>query len=38
MSSLVQASGRIGWYYSVAEAGEVAPGDTLYLLERLYPD
>jgi MOSC domain-containing protein YiiM len=38
MSSLVQASGRTGWYYRVAEAGEVAPGDTLYLLERLHPD
>lgn len=38
MATLVQASGRTGWYYRVREAGQVAPGDELQLLDRLHPD
>jgi len=38
MAVRVQASGRTGWYYRVREAGEVAPGDELQLLERPHPD
>lgn len=38
MAVRVQDSGRTGWYYRVRETGEVAPGDTLHLLERPHPD
>jgi len=38
MSRWVQDTGRTGWYYRVLNAGEVAPGDTLHLLERPHPD
>lgn len=38
MSSLVQHSGKTGWYYRVLETGWVAPGDTLHLRERPHPD
>lgn len=37
MSRRVQDSGRTGWYYRVLEAGEVAPGAPLRLLERPHP-
>jgi len=37
MALRVQQSGRTGWYYRVLEAGEVAPGDALRLLERSCP-
>jgi MOSC domain-containing protein YiiM len=38
MSRRVQDSGRTGWYYRVLEAGVVAPGAALDLLERPHPD
>ena len=38
MSYMVQANGRTGWYYRKVESGDVAPGDTLQLLERTHPD
>lgn len=38
MARQVQASGHTGWYYRVLQAGEVAAGDALALLERPYPD
>lgn len=34
MARRVQESARTGWYYRVMEAGQVAPGDSLDLLER----
>ncbi|MCU0810566.1 MAG: MOSC domain-containing protein [Thiobacillaceae bacterium] len=34
MARRVQASARTGWYYRVLEAGEVAPGDELRLIDR----
>ena len=34
----VQASGRTGWYYRVLEAGTLAAGDSLQLLQRPHPD
>ncbi|HJV54153.1 MAG TPA: MOSC domain-containing protein [Noviherbaspirillum sp.] len=34
MASLVQRSGRTGWYYRVLESGWVAPGEQLGLQER----
>jgi MOSC domain-containing protein YiiM len=34
MARRMQDSGRTGWYYRVIEEGEVAPGDTLRLLDR----
>lgn len=34
MARRVQSSGRTGWYYRVLEAGEVAPGDELRLIDR----
>ena len=38
MARRVQASGRTGWYYRVLEAGEVAAGDQLELVERRAPE
>ncbi|WP_409482687.1 MOSC domain-containing protein [Noviherbaspirillum sp. ST 5-3] len=38
MSSLVQESGRTGWYYRVRAPGWVAAGDALMLRERPHPD
>jgi len=38
MARLVQASGRIGWYYRVLQPGMVEPGSMLRLLERPHPD
>lgn len=38
MARRVQATGRTGWYYRVLEAGRVAPGDRLDLVERLAPE
>ncbi|MGO1072346.1 MOSC domain-containing protein [Lysobacter sp. CA199] len=37
MARRVQASGRTGWYYRVIQAGEIAAGDTLTLIERPWP-
>lgn len=37
MSARVQASGRTGWYYRVLREGWLAPGDTLSLRDRPYP-
>lgn len=34
MARRVQSSGRTGWYYRVLEAGEIAPGDELRLIDR----
>lgn len=38
MSRRVQDSARTGWYYRVLEAGDVAPGSVLRLLDRPHPD
>lgn len=38
MSRRVQQSGRTGWYYRVLEAGAVAPGEGLVLVDRRAPD
>jgi MOSC domain-containing protein YiiM len=38
MAARVQASGRTGWYYRVIEAGEVAPGAELILVDRPHAD
>lgn len=38
MAARVQKSGRTGWYYRVIEAGRVAAGDKLRLVERRLPD
>lgn len=38
MAKSVQTSGRTGWYYRVLTGGEVAPGDTLTLIDRPFPD
>lgn len=38
MARRVQSLGRTGWYYRVLEAGQVAAGDRLELLERPHPD
>ncbi len=35
MARRVQDTGRTGWYYRVLEAGDVAPGEPLTLVERL---
>ncbi len=35
ISALLMSEGISGWYYRVLEAGEIAPGDTLVLRERL---
>lgn len=35
--ALVVRTGRSGWYYRVIQCGIVAPGDTLTLLDRPYP-
>ncbi|KAI1184376.1 pyruvate kinase-like protein [Nemania serpens] len=37
MSSLVQASGRTGWYYRVLREGWVEEGDEMELIERINP-
>lgn len=37
MALYVQQTGRTGWYYRVLEPGEVAPGETLVLVERPQP-
>jgi len=34
MARRVQSSGRTGWYYRVLEAGEIAPGDELRLIDQ----
>ncbi|MET0339099.1 MAG: MOSC domain-containing protein [Caulobacter sp.] len=34
MARLMQASGRVGWYYRVLKTGWVSPGDRLELTER----
>ncbi|HWU02539.1 MAG TPA: MOSC domain-containing protein [Novosphingobium sp.] len=34
MAARIVGNGRCGWYYRVIEAGEVAPGDRLALVER----
>jgi MOSC domain-containing protein YiiM len=34
----VQQSGRTGWYFRVLEAGTLAPGDELVLVERSHPE
>lgn len=38
MASLVQASGRTGWYYRVLEEGYVESGDVLAVVERPHSD
>ncbi|MGE0237622.1 MAG: MOSC domain-containing protein [Parvibaculaceae bacterium] len=38
MAFRVQTSGRTGWYYRVIEAGFVAAGDDLVLVDRLTPE
>jgi MOSC domain-containing protein YiiM len=38
MARYVQESSLTGWYYRVLETGEVAPGNTLLLLERPHPN
>lgn len=38
MARRVQTTGRTGWYYRVLEAGRVAPGDRLDLVDRLAPE
>lgn len=38
MASIVQNSLCTGWYYRVLQAGSVAPGDSLRLLDRTQPD
>ncbi len=38
MVAKVIKTGRSGWYYRVIEAGKVAAGDGIELLERLHPD
>lgn len=38
MARRVQSTGRTGWYYRVLEAGQVAPGDRLELVDRLAPE
>ncbi|KAJ8130517.1 hypothetical protein O1611_g3113 [Lasiodiplodia mahajangana] len=37
MSSLVQSTGRTGWYYRVLREGEVKEGDEMGLIERINP-
>ncbi|KAI1075164.1 PK beta-barrel-protein domain-containing protein-like protein [Whalleya microplaca] len=37
MSSLVQSTGRTGWYYRVLEEGEIRVGDGIELIERINP-
>lgn len=37
MSSLVQASGRTGWYYRILSEGWVEEGDEMELIERINP-
>jgi MOSC domain-containing protein YiiM len=37
MARRLQATGRTGWYYRVLEAGAIAAGDPLMVLERPYP-
>jgi MOSC domain-containing protein YiiM len=34
----VQQLGRTGWYFRVLEAGTLAPGDELTLVDRLHPE
>ena len=34
----VLKNGRSGWYFRVVQGGEIAPGDTLILRERPYPE
>lgn len=38
MARRMQDNGRTGWYYRVIEAGELAAGDRLELIERPCPD
>jgi MOSC domain-containing protein YiiM len=38
MAYLFQKTPRTGWYYRVLEAGEVAVGDQVTLIERTQPD
>jgi MOSC domain-containing protein YiiM len=38
MAASVQSTGRTGWYYRVRQPGRIAPGDTLAVIERPYPD
>ncbi|KAI0007143.1 PK beta-barrel-protein domain-containing protein-like protein [Xylariaceae sp. FL0662B] len=37
MSSLVQNTGRTGWYYRVLEEGDIQIGDEMELIERVNP-
>ncbi|SMO91787.1 MOSC domain-containing protein [Paracoccus laeviglucosivorans] len=38
LARMVQDTGRTGWYYRVLQAGRVAPGDRLELIDRLAPE
>ncbi|MDS9466089.1 MOSC domain-containing protein [Paracoccus sp. MBLB3053] len=38
MARRVQDTGRTGWYYRVLEAGKVAPGDRIELIDRIAPE
>lgn len=38
MARRVQGTGRTGWYFRVLQAGQVAPGDQLKLIDRIAPE
>ena len=38
LTERVEATGRHGWYARVLDEGEVAPGDTIVLIERPFPE